>query len=183
MEKIFFNNWSEVGRTLIIGVLAYASLVVLLRISGKRTLSKMNAFDLIVTMALGSTLASMLISKEVTLVQGITAFGLLISLQFAITWTSVRASWMRRWVTGEPSLLLYDGQALPQAMQAMRVTHDEVNAAVREAGYSALAGVLAVVLETDGTLSVVARDEGAESTLEGVRRPAKISIEAGGAKQ
>jgi uncharacterized membrane protein YcaP (DUF421 family) len=58
MEKIFFNVWESIVRTLVIGVLAYAILILQLRISGKRTLSKMNAFDFIVTIALGSTLAT-----------------------------------------------------------------------------------------------------------------------------
>jgi uncharacterized membrane protein YcaP (DUF421 family) len=170
MEKLFFDNWSVVARTLLIGVLAYASLIGLLRMSGKRTLSKMNAFDLIVTVALGSTLASMLTSKDVALVQGVLAFAMLIGMQFAITWLSVRARWVRQWTTGEPSLLVYDGQPLPDAMRKLRVTQVELHAAVREAGLSALDGVQAVVLETNGTLSVVSRGEGGRSTVDEVRR-------------
>ncbi len=46
---MFFNGWESLLRTLVVGVLAYISLVLSLRISGKRTLAKMNAFDLIVT--------------------------------------------------------------------------------------------------------------------------------------
>jgi len=46
--EMFFNNWAMVGRTVVVGTLAYLSIVILLRISGKRTLSKMNAFDLVV---------------------------------------------------------------------------------------------------------------------------------------
>ena len=88
MEPVLFDEWSNLLRTLIIGVPAYIALVFSLRISGKRTLSKMNAFDLVVTVALGSTLATVLLSKDVTLAQGVLAFGLLIGLQFAVTWSS-----------------------------------------------------------------------------------------------
>jgi hypothetical protein len=55
---MFFESWSGLGRVLVVGVLAYGALVFVLRVSGKRTLSKMNAFDLIVTVALGSTIAT-----------------------------------------------------------------------------------------------------------------------------
>ena len=85
----FFDTWLALGRTAVVGVLAYLALVFLLRISGKRTLSKMNAFDLVVTVALGSTLATVLLSKNVALANGVLAFALLIGLQFAITWLSV----------------------------------------------------------------------------------------------
>jgi uncharacterized membrane protein YcaP (DUF421 family) len=77
-------------------VLAYVVLVVFLRLSGLRTLSKLNAFDLVVTVALGSTLATVLLTKDVALADGALAFALLIALQFVVTWSSVRVGWLRR---------------------------------------------------------------------------------------
>ena len=109
MEHLFYNRWEDLARTLIVGVLGYVFLVGCLRWSGKRTLSKMNAFDLIVTVSLGSVLASLLLSKSVALAEGVVALSLLVGLQFAVTWTSVRVRWVRRFVTGEPLLLLEHG--------------------------------------------------------------------------
>ena len=62
---MFFESGSALLRTLIVGSLAYMALVFLLRVSGKRTLSKWNAFDLVVTVAFGSTLATALLSMGV----------------------------------------------------------------------------------------------------------------------
>ena len=59
MEHIFYNRWEDLARSLIIGVLAYVFLIGCLRWSGKRTLSKMNAFDFIVTISLGSVPAAL----------------------------------------------------------------------------------------------------------------------------
>lgn len=81
-------------RTLVVGVLTYVTLVIFLRISGKRALSKMNAYDLVVTVALGSTLASALVTKDVALADGALAFALLIGLQFI--WGRSRQSCWRR---------------------------------------------------------------------------------------
>ncbi len=66
-EKMFFDGFDVIFRTLLIGIMTYLSLIVILRVSGKRTLSKMNAFDLIVTVALGSILASIITSKDISL--------------------------------------------------------------------------------------------------------------------
>lgn len=77
---MFFDNWLGLVRILVVGTLAYLALVMLLRVPGKRTLSKMNAFDFVVTVALGSTLATVLLSETVALVEGVTAFMLLIGL-------------------------------------------------------------------------------------------------------
>ena len=170
MEAIFFNGWSVLGRTLLIGGLAYVSLVFMLRVSGKRTLAKMNAFDLVVTVAIGSTLATIVLSKSVALAEGLLALALLIGMQFAISWSSTRMPWLRRVVTGEPRLLLRDGAMLDEALRDARVTREEVRAAVRAAGIGALGDVAAVVLETDGSFSVIAGQPGAAlSSLDGVK--------------
>ena len=83
--------------------------LLLLRVSGKRTLTKMNAFDLVVTVALGSTLATVLLTKSVALAEGLTAFVLLIFLQFVLIWLSVRSRAVSRLVKSEPTLLAYQG--------------------------------------------------------------------------
>lgn len=172
MERFFFDGWQAPLRTVLVGTLAYVVLLVFLRVSGKRTLSKMNAFDFVVTVALGSTLATILLSKDVSLVQGASAFAVLIGLQFLVTWSSVRVRWVRKVVTGEPRMLLYRGEFLEPALKQARVTRDEVRAAVRSAGLSSLTGAVAVVLETDGKFSVVKGSEAqAASSLADVAGP------------
>jgi uncharacterized membrane protein YcaP (DUF421 family) len=160
MEQMFFSGWESLLRTLIVGMLAYAVLVVFLRLSGNRTLSKLNAFDFVVTVALGSTLATVLLSKDVAMADGAMAFALLIGLQFAVTWSSVRARWVRQLVTGEPRILLYRGECLSAALRQARVTEDEVRAAIRSANLASLAEAEAVIMETDGSLNVVCRGTG-----------------------
>lgn len=156
---MFFDGWPGIGRVLLVGVLAYLALIVLLRVSGKRTLSKMNAFDLVVTVALGSTLATVLLSSNVALLEGITAFALLILLQYVIAWLSVRSAAVSGLVKAEPALLAYNGRLLPDALRRERVVDAEVWAAVRTEGIADLAQVEAVVLETDGTFTVVPKIE------------------------
>lgn len=152
---MFFDDWSGIVRILIVGVLAYAALVVCLRVSGKRTLSKWNAFDFVVTIALGSILASVILSKDVVLIEGVIAFALLIGLQFVITRLSVRFDSIKNVVKAEPTLLFDKGEFLPEAMRRQRVTESEIRAAIRSNGLAAIETIEAVVLETDGTFSVV----------------------------
>ncbi len=74
LNNIFFQNWQSISRTLISTALAYIAMIIMLRISGKRTLAKMNAFDFIVTIALGSSLATVALSKDVALADGASVF-------------------------------------------------------------------------------------------------------------
>lgn len=172
VDRILIGSWDRIMETAVVGVLAYAGLIAVLRISGKRTLAKMNAYDFVVTVALGSTLATILVSKDVSLVQGLAALVLLVTLQFVVTWASTRLPWLRRIVTGEPALLLFRGRMLPDAMRRARVTEEEVRAAVRSAGLASMQDAEAVVFETDGSFSVVAAAvPGRDSSLEELLPP------------
>ncbi|MEH6818244.1 MAG: YetF domain-containing protein, partial [Pseudoalteromonas distincta] len=152
---MFYDDMQGLLRVLTIGVLGYIALVFWLRISGKRTLSKWNVFDFIVTIALGSILASVIISKSVPLFEGILAFVVLIGLQYVITWLSVRSSKFAALIKAEPTLLLNDGEYCTAALKLQRVTKSEIRAAIRGAGILAIEDVAAVVLETDGSFSVM----------------------------
>jgi uncharacterized membrane protein YcaP (DUF421 family) len=170
----FFESWSSLLRTLLSGVATYAAIVVLLRVSGKRTLAKLNAFDLVVTVAIGSTLASVMTSATLPLADGLLALALLVALQYLVAWLAVRVRWFRRILKSEPQLFFYEGRFLDAAMRRARLSHDELLAAARSSGQGDLASVRAIVLETDGSLSVLPAGEGTveSSALRDVRRAA-----------
>ena len=157
---MFFDDWFAIFRICAVGVFAYAALIVLLRVSGKRTLSKWNAFDFVVTIALGSILASVIMSKDVSLADGAAALVVLVGLQFIITRLSVRFDWLKRLVKAEPALLLDKGEFLTETMRRERVAESEIRAAIRSSGAAAVEEIEAVVLETDGSLSVVKKSAG-----------------------
>jgi len=152
---MFFDGWDDLVRLVVIGVLSYVGLVVILRATGKRTLSKMNAFDLVITVALGSTLSSAILSQDVSLSEGLLAFVLLCALQFGVTFLSVRSDAVQGFVKAEPSLLYFKGRYLDRHLKRERVTRAEILAAMRASGAGSLGDVEAVVLETDGSFSVV----------------------------
>lgn len=167
---MWFDSWSDILRILLVGVSAYVGLIVILRVTGKRTLSKMNAFDLVVTVALGSTLASGVLDSSVSLSESLAAFALLTGLQYLIAFASVRSSRVSSLVKAEPALLAWQGRLLHDAMRRERVTREEILASVRESGKGSLDAVHAVVLETDGSFSVIGSpEETAGEALRAVR--------------
>jgi uncharacterized membrane protein YcaP (DUF421 family) len=161
---MFFDGWEPLQRVLVMSVCAYVALILLLRITGKRTLSKMNAFDLVVTVALGSTLATIILSRETSLAAGVLALAMLILLQYVVAWLSARSQVVDRVVKATPRLVFYRGQMLKDALLKERVSEDEVRAAVREQNIGALEEVEAVVLETSGSFSVIPRRQDAPAT-------------------
>jgi uncharacterized membrane protein YcaP (DUF421 family) len=166
---MLFDSVTGLARVILLGASAYIALITILRISGKRTLAKMNAFDLVVTIALGSTLATILLTKDVALAEGVIAFAVLVLLQFVIAFLAIRSGRVERLVKSQARILLTDGAIDQRALRKERVTESEVHCAVRAAGFGDLSKVAAVVLETDGSFSVVAlADAGDRSALQSV---------------
>lgn len=154
-EPLFFGGWRPIFRILVVGVSMYVSLVVFLRLSGSRTLSTMNAFDFIVTVAIGSAFGRALTAKGVSLAEAVAAFALLVSLQYVVTRLQVRWPVVSRVVTNPPRLVYFRGEFLSSVMRSERVTESEVRTAARKKGHGSLAEVEAIVLESSGEFSVV----------------------------
>lgn len=174
MDNLFFSSWESVGRTVVIGLFAYGALVLMLRVSGNRTLSQLNAFDLIVTVALGSTLATVILSRNVALMDGIVALALLIAMQMITSLLSVYFISIRKLIKTEPRLLFYRGVFLDEALKKHRITEDEILQTARAKGFGNLNDVDAIVLETNGRFSVIGKLSGeGRSTLQNVfeRKP------------
>ncbi|MGA8255041.1 MAG: YetF domain-containing protein [Nocardioides sp.] len=168
---MWFDTWSDVVRVLLVGPASYAAVVLVLRASGKRTLSKLNAFDLVVTVALGSTLATIFLSTDVSWSEGVVALAVLALLQFLVALIISRVPTLRAVMTAGPALLLRDGEFLHHTLRSARLTEAEVRQAIRGSGIGDVTTVAAVVLESDGSLSVIPSSQaGNRSALEDLPR-------------
>lgn len=169
---MWFDSWSQVVRVGGSTLIAYVALVVILRSSGKRTLAKLNAFDFVVTVALGSVLATIILSDEVSIVDGVAALTVLVLLQFAVAWLSARNDRVQQVVKASPVQIVAEGELLVRTIREQRLTPAEVMQAIRRSGVGGLELVGAVVIETDGTLSVIPHSQlGSRSAVADVRRP------------
>ena len=166
-----FSNLNPFIEVPLAGTITYIAIIIMLRLSGKRTLAKWNSFDFVVTVAFGSVLASALLSTKDEFGKGIVAFAMLILFQFIITWISVRSSVIQKLIKSEPSLLLYRGEMQHDVMKQERIAEGEILAALRNSGVSAIEDADAVILETDGSFSVLQNiDESSASALKDVRQ-------------
>ncbi|MGM0844752.1 MAG: DUF421 domain-containing protein [Bacillota bacterium] len=167
---MFFSGFDIIERTIIIAICSYISLIVLLRISGKRTLSKLNAFDLVITVAMGSTLSAILLDKNITWAQGTTAFFMLIALQYVIAKLAVHIDWFDKIIKSEPQVLYQDGDFKDKPMKKERVPKKAIFQAARSQGIASMKQIDTVVLESDGSISIIKNsDKQDKDTLEKVK--------------
>lgn len=172
IQEIFFSGFDSTIRVIIVGILAYAALIILVRISGKRTLASMNAFDFIVNVAIGSTLATIILSQDVPLLDGIVAFVVLLGLQFMVSWSGTRSECVIQLVKSQPRPLAYKGDRIRDAMLGERIDESEVLQALRAQGIASQHDAAAVILETNGQISVLKQTaQGSDSALANVVGP------------
>ncbi len=155
MSEWFGASWEVVGFVVLSTVAMYASVLLGVRTAGRRTLAQMSAFDAVVTIALGSMLATTALSPRPSYAQGATAVGTLLVLQVALGWLRMRSPRFRRMVDFEPVVLVEAGVERPSSgLLGPQMTDDELRSALRVRGLFDLEEAERVLLEPSGDLSV-----------------------------
>src|SRR3954470_12578062 len=108
-SPFFFESWYNIGRTVTLSAVGFMALIILLRGSGKRTLSKLNVFDFVFVVAVGSVFASSIVDKTITLVEGLSALATLIVTQLVLAEWAARSKLADRIINGRPTLLFSHG--------------------------------------------------------------------------
>jgi len=133
----------------------FVLLIIYTRILGLRSFSKMSSFDFAMTIAVGSLLATTIISKSTSLLAGAIAIGSLFVIQGSLSFLRKCTDWFSKVVDNEPLLLMRDGVIFYDALKISRVTENDLIAKLREANVLRFSQVRAVVLETTGDISVL----------------------------
>jgi uncharacterized membrane protein YcaP (DUF421 family) len=155
---------------LLTGVGIYAALLLLTRLTGLRSFSKMSSFDFAITVALGSIIASTLLAKTPSLLAGAFGLAVLYGIQWAVSKLRRVTSPVERLVDNEPLLIMAGERVLSEHLDAARMTEDDLRSKLRSEGVAHPEQVLAVVFETTGDVSVIQRSDKASSwAFEGVR--------------
>ncbi len=157
---MWFDGMASLQQVALTGIVSFIALIVMLRVAGKRTLTKMNAFDFIMTFTIGSTLATTITSDSVTVAEGLTALAAIILVQYVIAWMEVRFDWFQKLVKSQPTILFEQGEFQHKAMRKERISKVEVLAAMRYSGLSDPSQADMVLMETDGQLSVIPKKNG-----------------------
>lgn len=160
---IFFQNWHELYRVFITALATYAICVTLISLFGKRSTAKMNNFDWIVTVAMGSILGSSVLLKKVVVIEVALGLLTLLILQYGFTKLSVHSSIFRRVMKKSPTLLYYAGDFLTVNMQKERITKEEILSGMRTQGFASPQQIMAVIVEPSGELSVIPLRDGNHS--------------------
>jgi uncharacterized membrane protein YcaP (DUF421 family) len=136
----------------------YVTVLILLRLAGKRELGQMTPFDLVVILVIANAVQNAMTGGDNSLTGGILAAGTLTIVNIAVGRWGSYVPFFRRLVASEPRLLLRDGTPIPDALASERVDIAELEMAAREHGIADLKDVTAAVLEEDGSISIIPKE-------------------------
>lgn len=160
MSTWFGSTWSTVGFVMLSTTATYASAVVSVRLAGRRTLAQMSAFDAVITIALGSIVATTAVSAATSYAEGMTAVVTLLVLQVALAWARRRWPALQPVVEARAEVVADRGRmSLPHGLTTSQMTGDELRARLRQSGHADPPPAGIVVLEADGKVSVLADEE------------------------
>jgi uncharacterized membrane protein YcaP (DUF421 family) len=137
----------------------YLLVLIGVRLSGKREVGQMTPFDLTLLLLLSNSVQNAMTGPDTSLAGGAVAACTLLVLNYLVGNLSGTNRHFRRWVEGQPSLLVHDGKPIESHMAREHVSMDELHRALREHGINSCDQVALAVLEVDGSISCLKYDE------------------------
>ena len=156
---MFFPGAHVLFEILLRTAVIYLLVLIGVRISGKREVGQMTPFDLTLLLLLSNSVQNAMTGPDTSLAGGVVAASTLLILNYLIAEASGTNRRFRRFVQGQPSLLVHDGKVIDSHMAREHVSLDELHRALREHGISCIEQTALAVLEVDGSISCLKYDE------------------------
>lgn len=137
------------------GIVVFFFLFVLVRVMGRRELSSLEPFDLILLIILGDAVQQGLTQDDYSMTGSLLAVGTIAILQIVTSWVNFRVPKLRPFLDGEPIVIVQDGHEIERNMRRERLTSDDLAEAARKEGIATLDEVAWAVMETSGSISFI----------------------------
>ena len=153
MWKLAVPWWELVLRA----TLVYVFLLALIRLTGKRQIGQLSPFDLVLLLVLSNAVQNSMNAGDNSLIGGLLSASTLVVLNSVVAGLTYRSKRLESLIEGRPQVLIHNGRLYEKTMTDARLTHHELNAALRRAGCLTVNDVHCAVLENNGAISVVPR--------------------------
>ena len=136
------------------GLIVYVFLIVLLRVTGKRQVGQLAPFDLVLLLVLSNAVQNAMTGGDNSVLGGLISASVLVLLNYAAGLLTYRSKKLESLFEGRPEVLVHNGRVFTDVMEREKLTHHELNAALRAAGCACIEQVHYAILENNGTISV-----------------------------
>ena len=163
-STLLWDGWEPIVHSVVMVVCGFVALVLILRVSGPRTMAKMTPLDFIVAVTIGSAFGRTLTATDVPLAQTVFVLAALVGIQWLFAAARARSPRVRALLDNPPVLLYYQGQMQDRALRSHRLLEEDVHTAARQSGKGSLDEVAAVILQQDGSLGCIGESDLGDAT-------------------
>jgi uncharacterized membrane protein YcaP (DUF421 family) len=140
-------------------IVLFAFMFLLTRIMGRRELSSLEPFDLILLVVLGDSIQQGLTQDDYSITGAVIAVATIAALQVIVSYTSFRFPRARRVLDGDPIVLMQDGEVIERNLKRERITVEELAEQARAQQLASLGDVQWAVFEPNGTISFIPKNQ------------------------
>jgi len=161
MWQLSLPWWEFILRALIV----YGFLIVLLRMTGKRQVGQLAPFDLVLLLVLSNAVQNAMNGGDNSVLAGVLSACTLVLVNYLVGLASWRSKKIESLIEGRPEVLIHNGKLYEEVLVREKLTHHELNAALRAAGCTDIEQVHCAMLENNGQISIVAKKDVAATTI------------------
>ncbi len=136
-------------------VVVYLSILIALRIFGKKELSQLSVIDLVFILLISNSVQNAMVGPDNSLIGGLIAAGALFMVNFILKQISYRNKRFSTFLQGSPVILIHEGKIIEENLRKEKITTAELDLAIREHGVASVQNVNLAILETDGNISIL----------------------------
>ena len=151
-------------------VIFYVFLTAMMRLMGKRQIGELQLPEFVAAMMISQIASLPIADRDIPLVHGALPIVILGSLEVCTAYVFKKLPFLRKYVYGEPIVLMEDGKICEKGLEKARISAEEVLAAIRGAGHGSASEVDCMILEQSGQISVIARKGDSPLTMRGAGR-------------
>ena len=144
----------------------YIIILLGLRLIGKKHVAQLSTIDLVLILLISNSVQNAMVGNDTSLLGGIVAAATLLVLNLILTKVFFRYRGAETLLEGVPTLLIHDGAVIQPHLQSENITEEELERAIREHGIESVSDVKTAIMESDGTISIIAKSGGAEHRIE-----------------
>ncbi|HEX7542782.1 MAG TPA: YetF domain-containing protein [Patescibacteria group bacterium] len=136
-------------------VIVYLFVILAIRFFGKKELSQLSIVDLVFILLISNSLQAAMVGNDVTLAGGLVAAASLFIVNWLLKNLIYKSKKISETIQGSPIMLVYQGKIIHKHLEKAQISHEELEAAIREHGVKDIAAVDLAILEVDGNISVL----------------------------
>lgn len=164
-KKNFFEQYKDMFTLFVRAVLVYTIVLIVFRLMGKRQLGQMQPFELVLTLIIADLATIPMAESSVPILHGVIPLLTLVTVHYFLTIITKKSDVLNRFISGKPIIVINPKGVDYNAIKSLNISVDDLFEAIRGNGFFSLDEIQYAIVETNGTINVLSKNDFSPVTL------------------